>query len=250
MAKLRRACAYRQLERPYTRRSKFRSKSFIRTTPQSKVVRYDMGNPAKSLDFPIQIFLRSKENLQIRHNAIESARLVCNRVLEGKVGKPNYHLKIRIFPHHILRENPLASGAGADRMSTGMKMSFGKAIGSAAQVRKDQILFQVNTLKDHIQIVKIALKKAQQKFPCTCKIEVVELKGKQALSAEELASGIKKRGPAHGHGVTVPEPAEEASVEDTAAKSAEEDKAEEPQEEPAPAAEAPETAEASAEQTA
>ena len=129
MAKLRRAVAYRRLERPYTRRSKYRKKNFVRATPVNKVVRYDMGNLSK--EFPSKFDLISKNNVQIRHNAIEAARLTALRLLEKKLGKNAFNMRIRIYPHHVLRENPLASGAGADRMSTGMKMSFGKPIGVA-----------------------------------------------------------------------------------------------------------------------
>ncbi|HLC89113.1 MAG TPA: ribosomal protein L16 [Candidatus Nanoarchaeia archaeon] len=69
---------------------------------------------------------------------IESARMTSNRVLEKNIGR-EYHLRIKIYPHHVLRENPLASGAEADRMSTGMKLSFGKSISTAARVRKARL---------------------------------------------------------------------------------------------------------------
>ena len=127
MARLRKFCAYRRLERPYTRVSKFREKSFIRANPNIAIVRFDMGDPTKK--FQYQLDLISKDDLQIRHNALESARMTCNRLLENQVGKKSYYLKVRVYPFHILRENPLAAGAGADRMSTGMKHSFGKPIG-------------------------------------------------------------------------------------------------------------------------
>ncbi len=138
MAKLRKFVAYRRLERPYTRVSKYREKSFVRARPHSKVVRYTQGNQHK--EFKYTLYLVSKEALQIRHNAIESARQTANKVLDKKIGKLNYFFKYRIYPHHILRENPLASGAGADRMSTGMKKAFGKPIGVAAQVKKSKSL--------------------------------------------------------------------------------------------------------------
>ena len=83
-----------------------------------------------------------------------------------------YHLKINIYPHHILRENPLAAGAGADRMSTGMKMSFGKPIGLAAQVKKGQTLLSVNVDKENLEVAKQALKKASHKLPCSCIVKV------------------------------------------------------------------------------
>ncbi len=171
MAKLRKFCAYRRLERPYTRKSKYRKKAFVKTTPNSRVVRYDMGNLTKE-DFKYTLVLKAKKDLNIRHNAIESARQSSNRVLEKKVGKINYHMKIKIYPHHALRENPLASGAGADRMSTGMKCSFGKVIGLAARVRQDQVILQVDyDNKEHEVLIRDALRRASSKFPCTCYIE-------------------------------------------------------------------------------
>jgi large subunit ribosomal protein L10e len=170
MVKLRKAVAYRSTERPYTRKSKFRKKSFIRATPQNKVVMYDMGN--KKQNFNTHAKLISKEQIQVRHNAIESSRLTSNRHLENILGRTMYHLKINIYPHHILRENPLAAGAGADRMSTGMKMSFGKPIGLAAQVKKGQTLLTVNVDKENIEVAKQSLKKAAHKLPCSCIVKV------------------------------------------------------------------------------
>ena len=159
--------------RPYTRISKFRKKSYIRARPNSRVVRYNMGEVNGKFKYTVN--LRSKSDMQIRDNALEAARQTCNRLLSNKIGKlQGYFLQLRTYPHHILRENPLASGAGADRMSTGMKCSFGKAIGVAARVRSGQTIFQVRCNKEHIDVAKLALKRAQYKMPVSCLIEVVE----------------------------------------------------------------------------
>jgi large subunit ribosomal protein L10e len=174
MAKLRKFCAYRRLERPYTRHSKYRALSFVRSKPASKIVRYSHGDSKKKYDFTIN--LRSKDALQIRHNAIESGRLSANRILEKTVGKGNYHFKIRVYPHHLLRENPLAAGAGADRMSTGMKMSFGKVIGSAAQIRREQIIATVEVDKQFLTIGRSSLKRMNYKLPCSSFLEVIQNK--------------------------------------------------------------------------
>ena len=176
MAKLRKFSAYRRVERPYTRRSKFKKKNFIKANPHSKIVRYEMGAKKKSFEYTLELL--SKEVLQVRHNAIEAARETSNRVLEKNCGKGAYFMQIMIYPHHILRENPLAAGAGADRMSTGMKMSFGKPIGSAAQVKKGQKLFIVRVNKLNLKFAREALKRVSSKLPCSCTINQVEnLKG-------------------------------------------------------------------------
>lgn len=173
MAKTRKFVAYRRLEKPYTRISKFRKKSYIKMRPNIHIVRYDMGD--LSTEFPYQVDLRSKSDLQIRHLALESARQISNRTLEGLYGKQGYHIKIRVYPHHVLRENPLAAGAGADRMSTGMKCSFGKPIGCAAQIRAGQPIFTVYTTKDKLDTAKKAMHLAATKLPCKTQTTITEI---------------------------------------------------------------------------
>ena len=168
MAKLRKFVAYQKLERPYTRISKYTKKNYVRGGfPHMKVIKFDMGDPKKEYDAVVR--LNTKRSMNIRHNAIESARMTSNRVLERNLGK-EYHLKIKIYPFHVLRENPLASGAGADRMSTGMKKSYGKSNGCAARVKEGQTLMEVRLNKDNIKLGKQALDRAAKKFPCSCKI--------------------------------------------------------------------------------
>jgi len=178
MAKLRKFAAYRNVERPYTRRSKFKQKSFVRAIPAMNIVRFDMGNPNKQFSHTLE--LKSKSALQIRHNALESARQSSNKVLEAVLGKTLYHMKIMVYPHHILRENPLASGAGADRMSTGMKMSFGKSISVAARIREGQTIVRVKINKPHLKLARTALKRFSNKLPCS--YSIVETENKPAAA--------------------------------------------------------------------
>ena len=174
MARLRKGCSYRKTERPYTRYSRFRKKSFVRAMPHMLLNKFNMGNAKKK--FGYQVDLVAKNPVQIRHNALESARMTANRALEKPLGKAGYRLSLRIYPHHILRENPLASGAGADRMSTGMKKSFGKAIGRAAQVKTGQALMTIKINKTNLPIAREAFRRAKHKLPCTTTIEVKPLK--------------------------------------------------------------------------
>ena len=168
MAKLRKAVAYRKIERPYTRRSKYRKKNFVRASPHNLIVRYDMGELRKKFEYTVDV--NSEADLQIRHNSLEAARKSSNRVLEKKTGKVGFRLKLMVFPHHILRENPLASGAGADRMSTGMAHSYGKPIGLAAQIRKGQTLFEIQVDKNNLAVAKEAANRIISKVPCKCRI--------------------------------------------------------------------------------
>jgi large subunit ribosomal protein L10e len=174
MAKLRRFRAYRNIERPYTRVSKFKKKSFIRMTPVRKVVRYDMGERGK---YGYSLDLIPKTSLQIRQETIESARQTSIRWLEKNVVKgAAFHFKIRKFPYHVLRENPLAAGAGADRMSTGMQKAFGKPIGTALQIKKGEKLFTVQVNKPQLEIARKAFARAANKMPCSFTIRITENK--------------------------------------------------------------------------
>ena len=168
-----RAVAWRRLERPYTRKSKFREKSYVRAVPNSKIVKYVMGNLTREFDYTLE--LKSKADIQIRHNSLESARKSANKLLETQAPGV-YLLKLRVYPHHVLRNNPLAAGAGADRMSTGMAHSFGKTVGIAAQVRKGQTVFEAKVNKDKIQVAKDALDRARKKMPCNFTIAISQNK--------------------------------------------------------------------------
>lgn len=174
---LRPSKCYRGIEGPaYTRTSKTKPrKSYIKGVPGSKIVMFDMGNKRK--EFDTQIHLVSLEPMQIRHNAIEAARITSNKYVQKMLGNVNYKMKIRVFPHQVMRENPLATGAGADRFSTGMKKAFGKPIGRTARIRANQKVMTIYTDKENIETAKQALRKAKMKIPCKATIEIENKKG-------------------------------------------------------------------------
>lgn len=170
MAKLRKNSAYQNLERPYTRISKFTKLNYVRGGfPQMKIIKFDMGTINKTYDAVVKLNVCRSMNL--RHNALESARLISNRYLEKTLGK-NFHLRLKVYPFHVLRENPLASGAGADRMSTGMKMSYGKSISCAARMKEGQTVLELRVDKVNVKIGKEALLLSAKKLPCSCKVVV------------------------------------------------------------------------------
>lgn len=173
MAKARKWCAYRKLEKAYTRRSKFRRKAYIKVNPNRGVVRFIMGDQSPKV-YKYSLFLKSSKNIQIRNLAIESGRQCGNRVLEKEAGKNAYRMQVRVYPHHVLRENPLAAGAGADRMSTGMAHSFGKPIGLAARVYENAVICQVDVDEEHLELARNALKRFSTKLPGHCYVEVVD----------------------------------------------------------------------------
>lgn len=152
---------YRSIkQQPFTR------KEYTGGIPVSRITQFDMGD--KKAKFPIHLSLISNERCQIRHNALEAARITANRALEKYVGAANYRLRVHIFPHHVLRENKQATGAGADRVSQGMRASFGKNVGTAARVERGQEIMSVGTTERNIELAKNALRKAGMKIPPPC----------------------------------------------------------------------------------
>jgi large subunit ribosomal protein L10e len=154
---------YREADRP-----PFVRKKYIHRQTPSRIVSFDMGNTGG--DFEVELSLIGLERCQIRHQALEAARIASNRHMTKTVGRKNYHLRIRVKPYHYLRENKMISGAGADRVQDGMRKAFGKVIGVAARVRPNQALITIRTDRAHIQQAMKALKKAAPKMPTPCKI--------------------------------------------------------------------------------
>ncbi len=170
MARLRKFVAYRKVKRPYTRTSKFKSKAFIRMTPNPKVVRFATGDSSKSFECTLRLL--SKSELQIRDNALESARQTSNKLLESHLGVNGFNMKVNVYPYQVIREHALAAGAGADRFSSGMAHAFGKPAGLAARVRKGQAIMTVKVDKPNLGVAKQALKRASKKLPCSCLIQL------------------------------------------------------------------------------
>ncbi|MCD1295971.1 50S ribosomal protein L16 [Methanocella sp. CWC-04] len=155
----------------YTRRK------YMGGVPGVKVTQFDMGNLTEEL--PVAITLVVNETCQIRHDALEAARISANRYLMSDIGKQYYRFKVRVYPHQVLRENKQATGAGADRVSDGMRRAFGKAIGTAARVYEGQGIFTIWTTPQNFEKAKEALRRAGHKLPTPVRF-VVE-KGQELL---------------------------------------------------------------------
>ncbi|PSQ46495.1 50S ribosomal protein L16 [Halobacteriales archaeon SW_12_67_38] len=162
------ASMYREISKPpYTR------KEYITGIPGSKIAQHKMGDvQADPGDFPVQISLSVEEELQLRHGALESSRLSANRHLLKNLGEGNYKMILRKFPHHVLRENKQATGAGADRVSDGMRQAFGKPVGTAARVDSGERIFTIWCDVDQAEAAKEALRRAYNKIGSPCDVTV------------------------------------------------------------------------------
>lgn len=173
MASLRKASAYsRRTVRPYTRKSKNKGKSYIKVVPHNHIVKYNMGELRAHNEGKFKNHLRlvSTERIQVRDNSLESCRQLINKALDkALLGK--YYFEVRVYPHHILRNNKTAAGAGADRLSSGMKHSFGITEGRAAIVDSGKDIFLVSVEGENdVRVAREIMQMVKAKLPCRSKI--------------------------------------------------------------------------------
>jgi large subunit ribosomal protein L10e len=152
-------CYRYQKNKPYIK------SRYCRGVPESKIRIYDVGNKAANVDlFPFVAHLVCDEKQQISSEALEACRVAVNKYLIKNIGKEAYHIRVRAHPFHVLRANKMLSCAGADRLSSGMRHSYGKPIGVAARVNIGQILLSVRAKDTHEKFVIEAIRRGKFKF--------------------------------------------------------------------------------------
>jgi len=144
---------------------------YCRGVPDPKIRIYDVGNKKASVDqFPFVAHMVSDEKEQLSSEALEAARVACNKYLTKFAGKDAFHMRVRAHPFHVLRINKMLSCAGADRLQTGMRHAYGKPQGTAARVDIGQILMSVRSKDSNDKVCIEALRRAKFKFPGRQKI--------------------------------------------------------------------------------
>lgn len=145
-------------------------KEYMGGIPSSRITQFVIGN--KTAKFPFKVTLTADEKCQVRHNSLEAARITANRALEKKIGSTNYRLRVCVYPHVVIRENKQATGAGADRVSQGMRAAYGKNVGTAARVNPNQVIMTVETTEQFCEPAKSALRKAGMKITTPCTVNI------------------------------------------------------------------------------
>jgi large subunit ribosomal protein L10e len=171
---LRKALSYsKKPARPYTRKSRRKDKSYIKSVPFSKIVKFDGGDKKAFMEgkHPFEVTMVALEWSQIRDNAIEACRQFLIKSMETQA-PGQFYVEVKMHPHHLLRENKsVAAVAGADRLSSGMTRSFGTVIGRAAMVKEGKIMILVTCLNDKTaRIARDSLTMLKAKLPCKTRV--------------------------------------------------------------------------------
>lgn len=150
----------------YCKNKPYPKSRYCRGVPDPKIRIFDLGRKTAGVDeFPFAAHLVSDEKEQLSSEALEAARVACNKYMTKTAGKDAFHLRVRAHPFHVLRINKMLSCAGADRLQTGMRGAFGKPLGTVARVRIGQTLLSVRSKEGNKAHVLEALRRAKYKFP-------------------------------------------------------------------------------------
>lgn len=179
-------CVRFQKNKPYIK------SRFCRGVPEPKIKIYDCGAKRTPVDqFPFVAHLVSDEKEQLTACALEAARVACNKYLSKNTGKDGYHIRTRTHPFHVIRQNKMLSCAGADRLSSGMRGSYGKPMEMASRVSIGQIIVSVRSKDTNAHHVIEALRRAKFKFPGRQKIMRSTKWGFTKFDREDYVRGRK-----------------------------------------------------------
>jgi large subunit ribosomal protein L10e len=160
---------------PYVRRE------YIAGKPQMKIARFSSGLAGNNYDYKLELI--ATEKMQLRHNALEAARLAANKRM-AQAGETSFFSTLRIYPHVLLRENKMIATAGADRLQEGMRRAFGKSTGLAARIRPGQVIYEAYITDANLELAKDGFKMAASKIGRPTTIRITPLK-EQVLAAAE-----------------------------------------------------------------
>lgn len=180
-------CVRFQKNKPYVK------SRYCRGVPDAKIRIFDCGAKRTVVDnFPFVAHLVSDEKEQLTACALEAARISCNKYLIKTTGKEGYHIRIRAHPFHVIRQNKMLSCAGADRLSSGMRGSYGKPMEMAARIAIGDIIISVRSKDVNAPHVIEALRRAKFKFPGRQKIMRSNKWGFTKFDREEYVRGRKE----------------------------------------------------------
>ena len=181
-------CYSKWTRRPFQyKRSSNRRREYARGGAQSKIVRFWGGD--KSIpweNWEIVVGLKVNKQIQISSNALEAVRVTINSALQKTLGRTNFRFRVRPKPFQKYRENRMLAFAGADRVQSGMRNSFGRSTGVCARVRAGSIICDVGTSLNDLNVVRDRLRVASMKISCSCQVVILSYKTPEILKRSSL----------------------------------------------------------------
>ena len=181
-------CYSKWTRRPYQhKRSSNHRREYARGGAQSKIVRFWGGAKETPWEkFELVVGLKVNRQIQISSNTLEAVRITINGVLQRKLGRQNFRLRIRPKPFQKYRENRMLAFAGADRVQSGMRNSFGRSTGVCARVRAGQIIADVGVDLKNLALVRDRYRIASMKISSPCQIVILKYRTPELLKRSGL----------------------------------------------------------------
>lgn len=139
---------------------------------EKKIVHYSSGEP-KLRSRKTCLELYSLDTRQVPEKSYETVRLSALKKLNSlfkNITKKDYCLRFNLYPHQLLRFHAIAHGARADRLSQGMRNSFGRVFCRAAKVKAGALFLQVflsekYSNRENFQVLKSTMSSLKCKLP-------------------------------------------------------------------------------------
>ena len=191
MARRRWKCFATYNSRGYQKkRSRSHRREFVRGGADPKITRYHVGDPSDR-DWDLTVGLIGLQTARISHLALEAIRVGINRRLTKSLGRTGFHLHIRTHPHTTYREHAMMSFAGADRLSSGMRNSFGRPVGRCARVKAGKILFECSCDLKGLEAVKESVRVAADKICIRTQAVVLRAKTPELMAKAPIPAASK-----------------------------------------------------------
>ena len=143
----------------------------MKGAPNSKVRQYHMGVDKR---YEIEARFIALQPIQLRDVSLESARQAANKFLEKNL-ITNYYFQIVPYAHLVLREHSALGVAGADRISKGMKLAFGRPKGRMARLWSGDSVFIARIMKKDLPILRKAFERARIKLSGSWKLTLRDI---------------------------------------------------------------------------
>ena len=143
----------------------------MKGAPNSKVRQYHMGVDKR---YEIEARFVALQPIQLRDVSLESARQAANKFLEKNL-ITNYYFQIVPYAHLVLREHSALGVAGADRISKGMKLAFGRPKGRMARLWSGDAVFIARIMKKDLPILRKAFERARIKLSGSWKLTLRDI---------------------------------------------------------------------------
>ena len=112
----------------YCKNKPYIKSRYLRGVPDPKIAIFDVGSRAASTDaFPLCVHLVCGEKQQLGSECLEAGRIVVNKYMFKNCGKDTFHMRIRLHPYHVLRQNKMLSCAGTHPLFPPLRLCVSKA---------------------------------------------------------------------------------------------------------------------------